>query len=193
ELRQSRGNLGQLHQAGNALHHARAAGCGDDDEGRAGFVCAIDGASNGFAHNSTHRAADKAVLHRRDNYIQPVDLADSIHDGVVQPGLLLRLLQACLVGLQIGEAQRVGRAQVAVYELIARVEEHVDALPGAYLEVVAAVGTDLEIGLKICIPDGLAALRALGPEALGSNLVVGGRDNLVRVALEPGHRSSSLV
>jgi hypothetical protein len=55
--------------------------------------------------------------------------------------------------------------------------------------VEVTLRADLEIRLKIGIPDRFAALRALGPEALGPDLMIGRRDDFMGIALEPGHRS----
>src|SRR6185437_12354488 len=143
---------------------------------------------NCFADDCTHRAANEAVLHCGDDHIEPVDLADGVDDGVIEAGLLLLPVKAVLVGLEVCEVERVGGAKACVDEFVAGVEQHLDALTGADLEVIAAVRTDLEVGFEVGVEDWLAALGTLGPESLGANLVVGGRNDLGGVALEPGHR-----
>ncbi len=57
------------------------------------------------------------------------ELAHGVEDGVVEAGLFLGLAQALLVGLDVGEVQRIGGAQAAVDEFVARLEQQFDALP----------------------------------------------------------------
>jgi hypothetical protein len=124
-------------------------------------------------------------------------LAHRIEDRVVQAGRFLRRAQALLVGLYIGKVQRVGRAQAAVHQLIAGLQQQRDPLPGANLEVVLALGADVQVGFEVRLPDGLPAAQALGPQALGAHLSFAGvgttpiaaRARLVFAvfALEPGH------
>ena len=188
EPREPRGDFGKLHERRDALHHARAAGGGDDDERGARLERTINGTSDGLADNGAHGAADEAVLHRGDDDFEAVDLADGVDDGVIEAGLLLFLLKAIFVGFEVDEAERVSGAKAGVDELIAGVQQHIDALAGADLEVMAAVRTDLQVGFEVGVEDRFAALRTLGPQTFGANLVVGGRDDLVVIALEPGHR-----
>src|SRR5713226_9482971 len=54
------GDFGKLHEADGAFHHARAAGAGDGDEGLACFHGQLDAASNFFADDGAHGAADEA-------------------------------------------------------------------------------------------------------------------------------------
>ena len=86
------------------------------------------------------------------------------------PVCFLRLAQPLLVGLHVGKIQRIGRAQTHVHQLIARLQKQLDALPRADLEVVLALGTDIQVGFKIRLPDRLPAAQALDPQALGANV-----------------------
>ena len=108
ELREGGGDFGHLHEAYDALHHARAAGCGDDDEGLARDAGAIGGAGDGFAHHSAHGAADEGVFHGADDDRMRAQPADGVEDGVVEAGLLLRGAQPLLIGLDVDEV-REGR------------------------------------------------------------------------------------
>ena len=103
--------------------------------------------------------------------------------------------EALLVGLDVGEVERIGGAQAAVDQLVAGLEQQVDALARAELEVVLALGADVEVGFKIGLADGLAAAGALDPEALGADTffgvvaaIVAGAFELAVFTLEPGHR-----
>ena len=66
------GDLGQLHQADDALHHARAAGGGDDDERPARLKRAIDGAGDRLADHRAHAAADEGVFHHAENDVMRI-------------------------------------------------------------------------------------------------------------------------
>jgi len=190
---EANGDLGELHEAGDAFHHAGAAGGRDDDEWDAGFERAIDGAGDGFAYNGTHRAADEAVLHDGEDNVLAVHLADGVDDGVVEAGFLLGLREAKFVGLEVGKLERVGGGEVEIDELVAGVEEVFDAGAGVELEVAAAVHADLQVGFEIGLPERFAALATLDPKAFGADFVVGGGLNLVRFALEPGHGREKLL
>ena len=72
-----------------------------------------------------------------------------IQDCVVEARVLARLAQALLVGLYVGEVQRIGGAQAGVNQRVAGLEERLKALAGAELEVVLALGADQQIGFKI--------------------------------------------
>ena len=74
-----------------------------------------------------------------------------------------------LVGLQVGEVERIGGAELEVDEFVAGLEQVVDAAAGVDAEVVAAFGADLLVGLDFGLEDDLAAAGALDPEALGAD------------------------
>ena len=88
----------------------------------------VHGARNRLAHHRAHRSADEGVLHGAQHHCVRPQLAHRVQDRVVQAGLFLRLAQPLLVGLHIGKVQRIGRAQTAVHQLIARLEQQIDAL-----------------------------------------------------------------
>ncbi len=103
ETGQRRRDLGQLHQADDAFHHARAAGGRHGDERLALVVGPIHGAGDGFADHGAHAAADEAVLHHAEDHAVGTEQALGIDDGVVQAGVGPGLAQAALVGLEVGQ------------------------------------------------------------------------------------------
>ena len=115
------------------------------------------------------------------------DVADGVDDGVVEAGLLLGFGEAVLVGLEVGEVEGVGGAELEVYQLVAGLEEVVDAAAGVDAEVIAALGADLLIGLEFGLEDDLLAVGAADPEALGADGLLGVVDDLVVFAFEPAH------
>src|SRR5271166_5481781 len=126
--------------------------------------------------------------------------ARRIEDGVVEPGLFLRLMQPLLVGLDVGKVQGVGGAQAAVHQLIAGLEQQIKAFAGANLEVILALGANVEVGLQVRLEDDLAAAGTLDPESLGANSSLAGVPIALRgaivlaiFALEPGHKASTIV
>ena len=187
------GDFGELHEACDAFHHACAAGGRDDDEGAAGVVGAIDGAGDGFTDDGAHAAADEGVFHYgEDDGICP-HVAGGVDDGVVEAGLFLGFSEASLVGLEVGEVEGVGGAEVEVYEVIAGFEEVGDAVFGVDAEVAAAPGADLEVGVEVGFEDGLAAITAFDPKAFGANGFGGIIDDFAVFALKPTHRGPSRV
>src|SRR6185437_2782264 len=103
--------------------------------------------------------------------------------------LLPGLLEASPVGFQVSKLQRVGRFQLAVDALKARLQEVLDAGASAEPLVPAALRTHLQVGLEVRLPDGLAAALALDPQALRAH-PVGSRLNYVVFPPEPGHPRS---
>src|SRR5580698_5432976 len=97
-------------------------------------------------------------------------LAYGIQNGIVEAGVVPRFAQALLVGLDVGKVQRIGGAQASVNQRVAWLKERVDSLPRGELEVVLALGADQQINFKILFINGLAAARALDPEALGADI-----------------------
>ena len=169
KLGEAGGDFGELHETDDALHHACAAGCGDDDEWFAAGQGSVDCAGDVFTDDGTHAAADEGVLHgAQDDFVWP-KLAEGGDDGVVQTGLLLGDGEALFVGLDVVEVQWVSRAEVAVDDGVSRLEEGGDALGGADLEVVAALGADAEVGFELGFEERSAAAGALDPETLGAD------------------------
>ena len=187
EAGEAGGDFGELHEAGDALHHARAARGRDQDEGVAGGKGPVDSSCNCLSHYGTHAAADEGVLHGGEDDGVGAEVAEGGEDGVVEAGLLLGFGEAAGVGFEVGELEGVGGAEIAVDEGVAGLEELGDAGLGGEAEVIAAFGTDLEVALELFLEDVLAAGAALGPEALGADGLFGVVDDGVVFTLEPGH------
>ena len=145
---------------------------GHHDQRLAAHPCAIHGAGNRLAHHGSHRSADKAVLHRAHHHRVRPHLPHRIHNRVVQPRGLLRLAQPLLVGLHVGKIQRVGRAQTHVHQLIARLQQQLDPLPRAELEMMLALRAHIQVRFQIRPADRLPAARALDPQTLGANALL---------------------
>ena len=173
QTRQGGRNLGQLHQADNAFHHACPAGGGDNDQRIPGLNGFFDGAGNFLAYDRAHAAADECVFHRAHNHGAPVQLAAGIDHRVLQAGIGLGLFQARRVGLEIHEFQRVGRNQIRVeYLVLSAVEELRQPGAGVNAEVLLALRTNVEVLLEILLPDDLAAVLTLHPQPLGAHLLL---------------------
>src|SRR5216683_2209079 len=187
EAGEAGGDLGELHQAGNAFHHARATRGRDDDERMPCGEGAVDCTRDGLADDGSHAAADEAVLHHAEDDRVRAELADGVDDGVVEAGLLLGVGEALLVGLEVGEVERVGGAEFEVDEFVAGLEQVLDAGARVDAEVMTALGADLEVGLKLGFEDDLEAAGATDPQALGANRLLRVVDDLVVFAFEPTH------
>jgi len=57
--------------------------------------------------------------------------------------------------------------------------------------VLFALGADVEVGLKVLLPDDLAAALALDPKAFTANSALATRIQLLLFALKPAHESLS--
>src|SRR5882757_2737334 len=152
----------------------------------------IDGAGDGLTDHGAHTSTDEGVLHSGEDDVVRAELADGVDDGIVEAGLLLLSRKSLFIGLQIGEVERIGRFEFEIDELVAGFEQGSDARTGVDLEVVAALWADVLVGIQIGLPDDLATVRALDPEALGADGLLLVVDNLVVFALEPAHASLSV-
>ncbi len=131
------------------------------------------------------------VLHGADDDRLAVDLAASIDDGVVQPGVGNCLLQPSGIRLEVGELQGIGGNQVAVFgPELAVVKQVSEAGPGVDAEVALALGADIEVLVEVLLPDNLAALVALDPEALGFNALLARGIEFRLFPLKPCHKSN---
>src|SRR5205807_4218865 len=138
-------DLGELHEADGAFHHARASGTGNGDERLPCFDGKLNAARDFFADHSAHRAADKSELHGAHNHWPAVELAFGGDDGVVHSELFLGFPQARGVRLGVDKFKRVGGGHAGVVLGPAAVEEHFQALLGIHLEMKLALGADEEV------------------------------------------------
>ena len=194
KLRQAGGDLGKLHEAHHALHHASPAACRDDNERAVGGEGAVDGPGDGFADDCTHAAADERILHGAHHDWVSAHVSDGGDDGVVEPGLLLSCGETLLVGLDVGEVERVSGAQAALNIGEAGFEQELNALSRTHFEVIAALGAYVDVGFEIGFEENLAAAEAFYPKPLGADAlrlaVLGWLVFLIRItvcSLEPRH------
>src|SRR6476646_3229898 len=93
-------------------------------------------------------------------------VAYGVQDCVIEARILLRLAKALLVGLDVCKVEWISRTKAAIDQLVAWFEERIQPLTRANLEVELALWADIHVGLKIGLPDGLPAARALDPKSL---------------------------
>lgn len=187
EFGQCGGDFCELHEAGDAFHHAGAAGRRDDDERVARGEGTVDGAGDGFSDDATHATADETVLHDAEDDGLGADGAGGIDDGVIETAGGLGGFEAFGVGLQVGEVERVRGDEFEVDERVAGFEQVGDAGAGVDAEVALAFGADLQIFIQLGLEDGLATARALGPETLGADGLVDAGVDVVLSTFEPSH------
>ena len=98
----------------------------------------------------------------------PLSLPRALMMASFSPVSRCERLQAIGIGLEVGKLQRIGGDQVAVFGLVFAVVQQVGE-PGAGVdaEVAIALGADVEVLVEVLLPDDLAALVALDPEAFG--------------------------
>ena len=111
-----------------------------------------------------------------------------VSSRVFHAGDFLGLLQAIAVGFGVFEFQRVGGGQARVMLGVAAfVKQHLQPRVRAQLEMMAALGAALQVGLQILLPKDLLALVALHPKPFGLDaLLLGGFQRLLFFA-EPSH------
>ncbi len=141
-----------------------------------------------FAHDHAHAAADERVLHRGHDHRHVVERAAPDEHRVVHAADLDRGLEPVLVRFRVNELQRVVRAQPGiVLGVLARVEEHLEAVAGAHPEMVPALRAHLEAGSQFFVVDRPAARRTLHPEAFGHPARLGRGGHGLSGLLEPRH------
>src|ERR1700739_288144 len=198
QLRQRSRDFRHLHEADDSLLHARPTRRCDDNKRLAPDTSAVDGAGDGLADNGSHGASGEGVLHGADHDRMRTELANGIENGVVQSGRLLRLAQTLLVGLQVGEIERIRRPKPTDDQFVSRIQQQIQSLSRADLEVVLALGADIHVGLKVSLPDRLPASRTLHPQALGADTllivtVAAANFELTALAFKPGPKASVII
>ncbi len=163
EAGEAGGNFCQLHEGGDAFHHAGSTRSRNDYEGIPCRKRAVYCAGYGFTDDCSHTAADEGVLHDGEDYGVGADVADGVDDGVIEAGLLLGFEEALFIGLEVSEVEGVGGAELEVDQFVARFEEVVDAGAGVDAVVVTAFGADLLVGLDLGLEDDLFTGGAANP------------------------------
>jgi hypothetical protein len=105
--------LGHLHQGQDVLLHARAAGRRNRHQRHPEVDRQVAGPHELLADGGAHRAAQEGEVHDREDARVAVDGCRAHDHRVVETGRGLRGGQAVDVRLEIGEGQRVGRADLA--------------------------------------------------------------------------------
>ena len=189
------GNFCELHQADRALHHARAAGTGNDHQRQLFGDGHFHSAGHFLAHHGAHRAADKCELHRATNDRTPAEQAFRRDDGVGFAQFAARFFQARGVGPRVRKFQRVTRRERGVVLHPARIEQQFQALRRAQPEMVLALRADAPVGIQIFLPHNRPAVFTLGPQPFRLHAARVGRRGLVDslfFPLKPSHRGRVL-
>ncbi len=96
-------------------------------------------------------------------------LAHGVENRVVEAGRLLGRAKAGFIRLAVHKAQRIGRAEALVHNLVAGLEQKIQPLARPHFEMVLALGADVQIRLDIGLEQRLPAARAFAPESLCAN------------------------
>ena len=141
-----------------------------------------------LANDDAHASADESVLHRCDDGFVAVDAAARHDNRVFQARGFHAGFQPCLVGLRIGEPERIGGYQAAIVFCPRAVEQRPETVERVHAEVMAALRADAHVLPEILVVEDLRAPGALDPEAFGhpARLCRLGGNSLARL-LEPGH------
>ena len=135
--RQGTAGLGHLHQAQDALVHARSTRGGEDDHGLGFLGRDLDGAGDLFAHHAAHAGGEEAEVHDRQHTGLAVNRGPASDDSFIKAGLVLIGLHLFQVAF---EAERVLGLKIII-QFIERsfVAEGGDTLRSALGKVVATV------------------------------------------------------
>src|ERR1700693_4300073 len=102
-------NFGHLHQREHAFLDAGAAAGRHADERDSALSGLLEGMSNFFSHDGTHRAAQKCEIKNNQNRLVASDSAKSSGYGLPDSCLLASLLQTNAIGFVISKPERVDR------------------------------------------------------------------------------------
>src|ERR1700731_107495 len=161
------GRARQLHEREDALLHARAAGSHEHDAGRALFDGVFERLDHSLAGRHAQRTAKEVETLHGGYDRQPLEFAEPDLDGVVEPGLGARVLEALGVAPLIAELERIYR-HLGDFDLLvpATVEQGREARGRAHTHVIIGARDDELIRFQIFVEDELAGLRALHPQIL---------------------------
>ena len=117
------------------------------------------------------------------------DLALAAEDGVFHAERFLHAGKTGLIGFGIEEAHGVGGGELGVELGPLAVEDEIETVPGIDTEVMAALGANPAVVLKILTEDDLLAPIAFDPKAFCANgtVAIAGCVHSRLVALEPRH------
>src|SRR5207302_6906721 len=123
--------------------HARSAGSGDDDHGRAFGSSIFNRARNSLTNDRAHRRSEKVEIHDRDGDLISVKNSVSADHRVEEAGAFLIFFEAIFVAGHSLKTQNVDGSQVGIhfYESV-RIEQILDALLGRLCKVIIAARTN---------------------------------------------------
>ncbi len=143
---------GHLHQRQRAFLHPGATGGGEDHHRHIAGNGRLGGGDEAFAGGHAERSAHKGEILNEDDTINALHLAVADGHDIAFPGGGAGSLQAVLVGLAVGEVQRVFdhvRRRQAFELAVIKSEFH------------ARLGTDTHMAAGRCHPQGGLKVRAI--------------------------------
>jgi len=151
-----------LHERKHAFLHARAGGCGNDDDAAFFLNRGFDGAGDFFTDDGTHGTGEEFEIHHGDHRRLVVDREATGDDGVVETGFFAE--DGGLFGVTL-EIERVGGNEADFRFLKAvRVREQGDAIAGVHQEVMAAMIANVVVLLELKRVDHRVTVRTFDPE-----------------------------
>src|SRR5215211_3432129 len=161
------GGARHLHQRQDAFLHPRAARGREHDERRLLLHRKLEPAHDRFPRSHAERAAHEIEILHRDDDAGAFQLAVADLDGVVQPGLGARVLDAVDIFALVAKLERIGRhfrQRDVVPGLV--VEDRLQPRHRAHAHVVVRAGDDELVGLDVLVEHELPGIRALDPQIL---------------------------
>ena len=127
----------------------------------------LEPAHDRLARGHAERAAHEIEILHRDDDAGAFQLAVADLDGVVQPGLGARILDAVDIFALVAKLERIGRhfrQRDVVPGLV--VEDRLQPRHRAHAHVVVRAGNDELVGLDVLVEHELPGIRALDPQIL---------------------------
>ena len=183
------GGARHLHEREDALLHARSAGGGEQDEGRAALHGAHHAADDRLAGGHAERAAHEAEVLGGGNDVLALEGPLADEDRVLQLGVALGGLEAVAVALAVAELQRIWSHIAHRHDLeFAAIEEMLQPLVRIHAHVMVGAGNDELVGLEVLVEDHLPGVGAFDPQIFGY-VPLGGEQaaNLGTDAVDPVH------
>lgn len=161
------GGLGHLHEAEDALLHARPAGGAYGNHGQPLDGGQLGAAPEALTDDTAHAAAHEAEVHHGQHEGNLLDLSPADHDRLGEAGLGLSSAQTLGVCLDVDECERIERRHRGpqLTEGL-NVGQLTHAFTRVNARMVAAAGADHEVGAEFRQTGAVAAGAAL-PLGLG--------------------------
>ena len=139
-------NFGHLHQREHAFLHASAAAGRHADQRNSALRGLLEGVSDFFAHDGTHRAAQKREIENDQHRLVASDAAKSGGYGLADSCLPASLLQTNAIGFVVRKSERIDGNKFAVqFTECPFIGEQRDSRARRHGQIMIASRADVEV------------------------------------------------